>query len=229
MILIKWISYLLFGLTFSFLLGEAIPAEDITISDCIRGSGNVKEEIRSLPFFKDVDIDGVFDVSIVCQEKQNVRVSGDDNILPAISTKVEGEKLLIRTDVPICTTSELSVHISVSNIERVKVSGAINLAITKVQNQKLSIDHDGAGDIEASGKTKSLEITIDGSGDLNAKDLVAENVKVKLDGASDVVVHAVEKLEVDHNGAGDIQYKGKPKTILLKGEGIGDLEPLHVP
>jgi hypothetical protein len=189
----------------------------------VEGNGIAKKDNRKVGIFSSVEVDGAFNVYIECRKKQNLELSGDSNILPHIITRVKGNTLQITTSKTICPKTLLEVRISADNIEKARVSGAVDLSISGVDNNSLDIKVDGAGDIEASGKTKSFSVNVSGSGDVKAKELKAENVEVSVNGAGNAIVHASRKLKAEINGAGDISYYGNPKEVSENISGAGDI------
>lgn len=189
----------------------------------VEGNGIAKTESRNVSAFSKIEVDGAFNVQIECRKKQKLEVSGDSNILPHIITRIKGNILQITTSKTICPKKLLEVKISADNIEKVTVSGAVDLSIDGVDNNKLDLEIEGAGDIKASGKTKNFRVDVSGSGDLKAKDLKAENVEVSVNGAGNAVVNASKKLKAEINGAGDIAYYGNPKEVIQEISGAGDI------
>ena len=55
--------------------------------------------------------------------------------------------------------------------------------------ERLEIEIDGAGDIEANGKVEYLKLHVDGAGDIDTRDLEAERADVVINGAGDVKVY----------------------------------------
>jgi len=189
----------------------------------VEGNGIAKTENRNVSAFSNVEVDGAFDVYVECRKKQKLEVSGDSNILPHIITRIKGNTLQITTSKTICPKKLLEVRISADNIEKVTASGAVDLSISGVDNNKLDLEIGGAGDIKASGKTKNFRVDVSGSGDLKAKDLKAENVEVSINGAGNAIVNASKKLNAEINGAGDITYYGNPKEVIQEISGAGDI------
>jgi len=78
----------------------------------------------------------------------------------------------------------------------------------------------GNGDITLSGQSRDLQSQISGSGDLKARDLQAENVKVGIRGSGDANVFASVSLDASISGSGDVNYRGNPKvTSTIHGSG----------
>jgi hypothetical protein len=189
----------------------------------VEGNGISRKEIRKVGVFSSVEVDGTFNVYIECRKKQNLEISGDSNILPHIITRVNGSTLKITTGKTICPKTMLEVRISAENIDKAIVSGAVDLSISGVDNNSLDIRIDGAGDINASGKTKNFKVDVSGSGDVKAGELKAENVDVSVNGAGNAIIYASRKLKAEINGAGDIIYYGNPKEVSENIAGAGDV------
>ena len=52
------------------------------------GSGTAKSEVRELQPFTEVDVGGVVNVELAIGATQRVEVSGDDNLVPLVTTAV---------------------------------------------------------------------------------------------------------------------------------------------
>jgi hypothetical protein len=202
---------------------ESININSNTNSGCVEGSGVKNTHKREIGLFNRIDISGVFDVNIECQKEQCVEVASDDNILPYVVTKVKSRTLFVTVNKSICPKSGLALNISVDNMEKVSVDGASDLVITRVDNEGFVMDLDGSGDIKASGKTGEFVASIEGTVDLNAKNLKSEKVRISVTGASDSSVYASKKLQADISGVGDIYYYGDPEEIIEDISGVGEL------
>ncbi len=193
-------------------------------SGCIEGSGKGKSDKRQISSFNSVLIDGAFDVNIEMQKKEGVEVAGDDNIIPNITTKVSGNKLIVSSNKSICPKQKLEVNISAPDIEQVRMEGSSDIIITGVNNKSLTVELDGSGDINVSGKTKKFAAIVSGSGNIHAKDLHAEDVRISISGSGDADVYATSKLDGAIEGSGDIAYYGNPGEVSKKIDGSGDIE-----
>jgi len=92
----------------------------------------------------------------------------------------------------------------------------------EIETGKLASKISGSGSIHLSGKTQDFTVSISGSGEINAFDLDAENVAVKISGSGDCRVTASESLDAKISGSGDVYYKGRPQ-INTKISGSGSL------
>lgn len=194
------------------------------VSGCEEGSGVRKSEKRSVSAFDSVRFDGAFDVTIELQKKRGIEVSSDDNIIPHIVTEVKGRTLHVTSRKSICSKIGLLIHITNDDIQKITADGSSDISISDVKNKKLNVIINGAGDFRASGATGAFDARISGSGNLDARELHADEVAVSIDGAGDAVVYASEKLTASIDGAGDISYYGNPKNVTKNISGAGDIE-----
>jgi len=111
----------------------------------------------------------------------------------------------------------------VDNIENITSSGANDISVSRVNNAKLDMTLYGSGDVKASGKTSEFVTSISGSVDLYAKDLQSKKVQISASGASEAVVYASKRLEVDISGVGDISYHGNPAEVIKEISGVGEI------
>jgi len=190
---------------------------------CIEGNNITTTELRPVPSFSEIDISGVFDVSIQYQKKNKITVTADKNLLPHIVTRVTSGKLHVYSDRSICTRSTLHIDIESDGIEKIQSSGATDISVSDVKSDRLEINVDGAGDISLSGKVELFIAKLSGTADVEAEDLKAESVQISLSGASDASIYASKKLVATVTGAGTINYSGNPKEIIKKITGTGEL------
>jgi hypothetical protein len=61
---------------------------------------------------------------------------------------------------------------------------------------------------------------------VQAENLEARDVGIRISGSGDAKVHATETLQVTIAGSGDVRYRGQPK-VTKKISGSGDVRPLR--
>lgn len=187
------------------------------------GSGTMKLEKRDVPAFKAVDISGAYEVEILVQPQQSLEVEGDDNLLPLIKTEVKNGVLRINNEESFSTRQKLRVRISVPSLEGIDASGASDIVVSNVKSDDFKIDASGAGKLQISGETKTLEVDMSGAGELDAKAFRAQKVTINSNGAAQADVYASEELNADVSGAGNVNYYGNPKTINEDRSGAGSI------
>lgn len=185
----------------------------VDIGNNVRGSGNVGSEKRGVSGFTSVDVSGVFQVEIVAGKDYSVEVQADDNLLPLIETKTDGNVLRIDLSEKASTRNDMIVRITAPNIERVETTGAAKVTASGISNDSFAIDSTGASKVNLSGETAKLDIDITGASLVDAEQLKAVNVDIQASGASKINVNVSGTLHTEASGASRIVYSGDPKSV----------------
>ena len=182
----------------------------------VSGSGKLLKEKRNVGSFNSISTEGAFDIEVVCQKPQDVEISGDDNILPLVTTEVSNNVLHVRSLRNYSTSQPLTLRISTPDLVGIHSSGAGTIEISGLKNDRFEIDVNGAPTIKASGETKALKIDTNGAGNVDTYKLRAARVEVESKGVSGVEVYAAEQLDVTVSGPSHVTYRGNPvvnKTV----------------
>lgn len=218
-------------LKFNLIMGMATTAFALFVCmlafGCVSGGsviGSAKEarQTRGVDNFTQLELLGVGRVEVTIGNLQPLELSGDDNILPLIETKVTNGKLVIGTTRSIRPVRPLIIKATASNLTAMMLSGAGEIAVTGIANDNLRAEVAGAGEVTLSGQTSNLVLTLAGVGSVDARELVAKAVTVDMSGAGRTDVSAVVALHVTITGAGTVTYSGEP-TITQKITGVGKL------
>lgn len=212
----------------------------------INGSGHFITENRTVPAFTEIESDGDFTVTIKEEAVQQVQLYGEDNILPYIITRVQGNRLRIfyndykkKFD-----DNGIIIHISIPKLENVSMAGsgiissdgtisgnAITTVLTGSGKIQMTLDMletntvlSGSGSIALHGISDNAQHIISGSGKIHAVDLESKDVTVNITGSGNCEVHATEQLHVHITGSGDVLYAGSP-LIESSITGSGSVKP----
>lgn len=178
------------------------------LHDEVPGSGKLQMQKREVGPFNSISTEGAFDLEIVCQKPQSVEIEGDDNILPLITTEVSNNVLHIRSLRSYSVSQPITLKISLPDLEGISASGAGNIDVSGIKNDKFVIDASGAPTIRAAGETRVLNINASGAGKIDTHKLHAARVVVESNGVSKVQVYAAEQLDVTVNGPSHVIYEG---------------------
>ena len=189
----------------------------------VKGSGNVKTEKRSLASFDSLDANYVGSIQVRSQGQESLEISGDDNIIPLITTEVKNGTLYIRPTKGYNPQQKLQIIISTPDLKKFVFDGVGKANLSNVKNDRLEIVVNGVGDFSASGETKEADITLSGVGSLDAKNLHTINAKVNSTGVGNVDIYVTGKLDAQASGVGKINYYGSPKIVNRQTEGIGKI------
>jgi hypothetical protein len=135
----------------------------------------------------------------------------------------------------------MKVYVSIKNVNELQVNGAGKIiSENSIASDNLTIGVSGSGslDLDLKGKTVKTElsgsgnavlkgyaayndITISGSGTLNAFNLELESAKVKVTGAGVAELTVSSSLDAAVLGSGSVKHKGNTKTVTKKQYGSG--------
>ncbi|MFA7290017.1 MAG: head GIN domain-containing protein [Melioribacteraceae bacterium] len=189
----------------------------------VRGNGNVNEEVRKVANFNKIYIGGAFSVKIRIAEKYSLKISAEENLLGLIRTRVRGDILDIDTKKTLSPRKEVSIYITTPDLKYINCSGANNVYAEGINSEYFEVNLSGAGNVDLAGKTKKFKAVISGAGSLDAKQLKAEETKIKVSGAASADVFASKNIDAEVSGVGSIDYFGKPEKIRTNISGVGSI------
>ncbi len=193
-------------------------------SNVVQGSGNVITDKRKLSAFDKVTVNVSADIEYIASGSYLLELTADDNIAPVITSTISGNTLSIDTNRSFSTQSTFRIKIyGTPALRSLLIDGSSDVNLLGISSDSLEINLDGTGDIVAKGKVKKLIINIDGSGDVNTKALQADNVSINVDGTADVIVTANKALDVTIDGVSDVTYYGHPASINKTIDGVGEV------
>ncbi len=213
---------------------------------CTNGEGAIITKTLSIADFTGIDLQEAGDVFINEGPTQKVVVTGHSNIVNKLKTDVSGDIWDIDLGRGCYDDYELTVTVTVPNLETVYLSGAGNITINDFtgQNNDLTLDISGSGEIlvntfnspgnlnanisgsgaitfyeEMTGVNK-LDLRISGSGEFYGFLVHADECEVKVSGSGDCEVSVIDALDVNISGSGNVYYKGNPTlTQHISGSG----------
>ena len=196
---------------------------DLHADQIIKGNNILKQEEKSVSEYESINVSGMFNVNIIeSQEKGNIKVSGDSNLLKYIKVEVENKNLTITSTKSFETKNDITINIKTKQTNKIILNGTINLNIKAIQNKEFSLKSLGCNNIILNGKVESLLLDLQGTVELNALELLSEQVSINAKGNSEIAVNSQKKLDVKLDGICDLKYKGNPK-ITKQVDGILDI------
>ncbi|HEX8240145.1 MAG TPA: DUF2807 domain-containing protein [Allosphingosinicella sp.] len=204
------------------------------------------ERNYSVTDFDRVQVEGPYRVTLATGLGSSARVEGSAEALDQISVEVQAGTLRVRrnrsawggypgqgvgTVSVTLTTRDLrnaavvgpgSLEIDRARGLRVglSVSGSGRLAVGAVEADNLTVGLLGGGRITLAGRVRQLRATVQGSGDLAAAGLAADDAQIASETAGSVVVSVGRTAKVTSTGPGDVEILGTPScTVEAKGSG----------
>ncbi len=190
-----------------------------------KGSGAAKTEAREVDKFSAIEAGGALSLDVTVGRSLSLQVTGDDNIVPLITSEVQGERLVLKSTKPYSSKLPVKVTVSVPVITLVSLSGATRLNMRGVKGDSLQVKLSGAARAQMEGKVGKLEFTGSGACKVNALQLHAGMAMVEISGAGEAEVSVVEKLMVKISGAGKVRYQGTPQ-VTEEINGVGSVKAM---
>lgn len=213
----------------------------------IQGEGDIITQDLDLSDFSAISLIGADDVVISYGDTLAVSATGHGNIIERLNTNVTGNTWNIRLETGYYRDYELTVYITMPDIEEISIlgsgdvyvndfinggdmdldiSGSGNIELNRFENcPKLTADITGSGDIRLEDEFPGLEIldvSILGSGNIVAYPAIAKESYINIVGSGDCYVSSTDLLDVHISGTGDVYYKGNP-VVELKVTGTGNV------
>jgi len=203
--------------------------------DNVEGNGNIRSETRTINGdFQSISVQDAIEVVVEQSDDKSVVVEADENILPLITTRVENGVLIIEPDHGISTSgSNPKVTVKMPIIKKLTCGNSssirsINTIITdnlevraenasaieiNVEADNISLEAENSGTIHASGKALKLETSSSDGSELDARKLMANDVRSQANDGSSTSVYPIVSLNASaFNGSSIIYYK-TPKTL----------------
>ncbi len=192
-------------------------------------TGDMTSEIADLKGFDGISLGISADVYIT-KGDFSVEVKGPEKSVGNVALSVNGDDLGIGSKRSLRSWSSrgVKVYVSMPELANINIGGAGDVKVeTPFDNMNaLDIAIGGSGNVTVSGEASKLEVSVAGSGDVDAAGVNAGRAKVSIAGSGDVKVGQVEQLEVSIAGSGDVYYKGNP-AIEKSVVGSGDIRKLQ--
>lgn len=200
--------------------------------NCVRGNRDVITEYRNIDHFNGIVSEGSWDIIYHEDSMFYTVIEAESNLLPYISTAVNGSDLVIRTRDHRCINNRkaISIHVYAPSIERLLLDGSGSIDAEEVRGTSAKIRIAGSGNLRAGvwsghldaeisgsgemslwGSVDESEMQISGSGDIRAYDLQQNTCFSTISGSGDMYLNVAEFLDVRIFGSGDVYYKGNPE------------------
>lgn len=146
-------------------------------------------------------------------------ISGD----AGISLGVGGAEVIINGRSVANGSDRVLVSISMPQAPDFVLKGSGRVAMNGVEQNRLRLSIEGAGEIYAYGHVERLEVEIAGSGDVGVFDLAAEQASLTIAGAGNIDATVRRDVRARIVGAGDIAVRGNPPQRSDSVTGAGSI------
>lgn len=186
----------------------------VTACSATAGSGQLATQSRQVSGFTSVELTGVGELSIDQTGTESLTVSAEDNLLPLLTSRVEGDTLILgkKPNTRIVTTKPITYTLTMKDITGIAVSGSGTINAPKLTTAALSIEISGSGVITTAGNADDQSLEISGSGRYLADGLTSKTTTAEISGSGTANVVASNALDVKISGSGTLTYSGNPQV-----------------
>ena len=102
-----------------------------------------------------------------------------------------------------------------------RISGAGNVTLEKLDQRELELRISGSGQIEARGTVERVSAHISGSGDVRLGDVAMKRLDAKISGSGSIEAGPKDEADVNLSGAGRVRLLTRPASLHSKVSGSG--------
>jgi Putative auto-transporter adhesin, head GIN domain len=186
----------------------------VTACSATAGSGQLATQSRQVSGFTSVELTGVGELSIDQTGTESLTVSAEDNLLPLLTSRVEGDTLILgkKPNTRIVTSKPITYTLTMKDITGLAVSGSGTINAPKLTTAALRIEISGSGVITTAGNADDQSLEISGSGRYLADGLTSKTTTAEISGSGTGNVVASNALDVKISGSGTLTYSGNPQV-----------------
>ncbi len=195
------------------------------------------ETTRTVPWTggETLTLDLAADVTFVQGDAANVVITGPQGIVEKV--QIDGGRLRLEegTDRVVVAvtgtgiegwndTERLRIVVTAPDVNRFNVRSSSDLTIQEYDQDGLTVDITGSGDVDAAGRTTRLALDISGSGDAELNSLTATDAEIDISGSGNARVDATGEVTIDLSGSGDVDLASRPASLSQNISGSGDVD-----
>ena len=211
-----------------FILGASFLLTSCEVDEiCERGKGTAVTDTLFLPAFTGINLSIAADVYLTQDSVQSVEIIAQENIIDLVDLDVDSDGVW-KIRYTSCTrkVSDVEIHISVPNLEEVKITGSGDIVGQNRFNvNNLILGITGSGDIHLDYDADDAEAMITGSGSITS-DLTANSLATTITASGDMNFSGtVDHHEVKITGSGNVNsFELETQTTNVRITASGDAE-----
>lgn len=204
----------------------------------VRGSGNILTEEREVSGFERVSVCCGMTLALSQGQSESMEIQADDNLLPEITTTVEGGELVVQYVDSFLESSyrpsqPVQVIVTARTIHGIGISGGGGVRARDLETNQISVELSGGsrGDFEALVTSGSATFSVAGGGRLQIEEVTADSITLDLGGGSDAMILSLtaQGLNLEVSGGGNALIAGQvnEQNINLSGSSDYDARDLR--
>ena len=182
-------------------------------SRVVKGNGHVADTTVDVSGFSGLALSGMGEVLIERGEKESVRIEAEDNILPYLTAKVEGGRLVLGQQpmVALMPTLPMRFYVTVKDLDSIDVSGAGSVRGPSFEATRFAISISGTGKLDLEDiQADVVDVDMSGNGSVEVDSVTADSLTVDISGTGrvEIIGGEVDSQQVKVSGAGSYSGRG---------------------
>ena len=146
-----------------------------------------------------------------------ITISGPQRLLDRVT--VAGGDIVLRGRVN--GRNGLKITVEAPAVKTFRFNGGQDIEIRNYAQDSLSVEVNGAAEIDASGSARKIDLRANGASDVDLSQVVNEDAKVELNGASNASLAPKNSVDIRINGVGNVWLATRPQRINKEIHGLG--------
>lgn len=120
-------------------------------------------------------------------------------------------------------SAPLRITVTAPSVNAFNLSSSGDLLIRDYDQPSLFVAIDGSGEVDATGRTDTVELDISGSGEADFSGLLTRDADIEISGSGEAIVGPTGAARIDISGSGDVDLTRRPATLNQSISGSGDI------
>jgi hypothetical protein len=159
---------------------------------------------------------------IVKKGESKIIIRAQSHVHKSISAKVDDSVLNIDSK-GFSTNKKLVIEIFTHSLIKVELANAAELTVENIDQKNLEINLSGASSAFLHGKINDCQFFVEGAAEIEAQNLVCNNIEIQAEGSADVVVFAKKSITGKASEAVEIEVFGSPKIQKLTQNDVAEI------
>ncbi len=175
-----------------------------------------------------LDVEVSADVTYVQGDAASVEISGPRDQVEGL--RLRGGRLTFddddHTEVVMFgwrNHERLRITVTAPSVRTFNLSSSGDLSIRGYDQPDMMVRITGSGDVDAAGRTETVELDIHGSGEADLSALETTDADVEISGSGEAAVGPTGAARITISGSGDVDLTRRPASVVQNVSGSGDV------
>ena len=179
----------------------------------VQGEGDAATADRTTTAFTRISVGAGMHVTVRTGAETSVTLTAQENLLPLITTDVQGDQLVVEIPAPgISSTEPISLTVHVPELASITLSSGANGTVEVVAGA-LAVDVSAGATITAIGELDSLKLTASSGASAQLGEIRAGSAAVNLTGGSSAELHVTGAVTGTADGGSTLVLTEKPASV----------------